>query len=253
MPHKVPSSSNAASATTISDIDESAGIDWSQIDVVLLDMDGTLIDLHFDNMLWNVHLPKVYALTHQLTLDQAREHLFTHMRENARTIEFYCLDYWAKFTELNIMQLHRDLAGLLRYRWGTEQFLSALKKSACRTLLTTNAHRKSLDFKTEHLDLLQYVDGVVSSHDYQQVKESQAFWQRLQEQHPFDPSRALFIDDNEQVLESAATFGIAEVWCVASPDSQREPRSDSAFPMLHNLADLIPEPNGIPISTRSER
>ena len=239
MPHKAQPSS-------------AAGINWSQIDVVLLDMDGTLIDLHFDNMLWNVHLPEVYALTHQLTLEQSRELLFTHMRENARTIEFYCLDYWAKFTELNIMQLHEDLAGLLRYRDGTEQFLSALQGLACKTLLATNAHRKSLDFKTRHLDLLQYLDGVVSSHDYQHVKESQAFWQSLQQQHSFNPKRAVFIDDNEQVLEAATKFGITEVLCVASPDSKREPRTDSAFPMLHNLADLIPESNGVPLNLRSE-
>ena len=32
-------------------------IDWSRIDTVLLDMDGTLIDLRFDNHLWNVVVP----------------------------------------------------------------------------------------------------------------------------------------------------------------------------------------------------
>src|SRR5688572_6670841 len=33
-------------------------IDWNAVDTVLLDMDGTLLDLHFDNYFWLTHLPK---------------------------------------------------------------------------------------------------------------------------------------------------------------------------------------------------
>ena len=36
-------------------------IDWSRIDAVLLDMDGTLIDLRFDNHLWNVVVSDRYG------------------------------------------------------------------------------------------------------------------------------------------------------------------------------------------------
>ena len=216
-------------------------LDWSQIDVVLLDMDGTLIDLNFDNQLWNAYLPEVYAQTHQMSTDSARELLFAHMRKNARTIEFYCIDYWAKFTGLDIMQLHRDLAELVRYRTGTEQFLKWLQNSHCQTLMATNAHRSSLNFKAEHLNMLDYFDDVISSHDYQQVKESQEFWEKLKNKHNFDPSRTLFIDDNETVLDAAAEFGITHLRCVASPDSKRSPRTDSAYPLVHSLADLIDE------------
>ena len=28
------------------------GIDWTQLDTILLDMDGTLLDLEFDNHFW---------------------------------------------------------------------------------------------------------------------------------------------------------------------------------------------------------
>ncbi|MGD8938682.1 MAG: haloacid dehalogenase, partial [Gammaproteobacteria bacterium] len=36
-------------------------IDWTQIDTVLLDMDGTLLDLHFDNHFWREHVPLRYG------------------------------------------------------------------------------------------------------------------------------------------------------------------------------------------------
>ncbi len=215
-------------------------IDWSQIDTVLLDMDGTLIDLHFDNTLWNSHLPEVYAQANKMSTDQARELLFDHMRENLRTIKFYCLDYWAEFTDLDILQLHRDMSPLLRYREGTEDFLRWLQTHSSRTMLATNAHRDSVMIKDTHLNLLGYFDEVISSHDYQQVKESQDFWHTLTKAHNIDPDRALFIDDNEAVLDSAARFGIAKVLCVASPDSQRPARAESAHPIIHNLHDLVP-------------
>ena len=41
-------------------------INWSDIDTVLLDMDGTLLDLHFDNYFWTRHVPEAYARKHQL-------------------------------------------------------------------------------------------------------------------------------------------------------------------------------------------
>jgi len=215
-------------------------IDWSQIDAVLLDMDGTLIDLCFDNTLWNSHLPEVYAEANNVSTEQARELLFGHMRLNARTIKFYCLDYWAEFTKLDILQLHRDVAELLRYRDGTEAFLQWLQTQPARVVMATNAHRDSVEFKDSHLNLLGYFDAVVSSHDYQQVKESQEFWHTLVANQAINPQRAVFIDDNEAVLDAAAEFGIAHVLCVASPDSQRPPTTDSAHPLVHNLADLVP-------------
>ena len=33
-------------------------IDWSKIDTVLLDMDGTLLDLRFDNWFWQELIPR---------------------------------------------------------------------------------------------------------------------------------------------------------------------------------------------------
>ena len=39
-------------------------INWKNIDTVLLDMDGTLLDLHFDNHFWQTFVPLRYAQQH---------------------------------------------------------------------------------------------------------------------------------------------------------------------------------------------
>ncbi|NLD01354.1 MAG: haloacid dehalogenase, partial [Gammaproteobacteria bacterium] len=48
---------------------------WAHIDTVLLDMDGTLLDLHFDNFFWLKYLPQCYAEKNNLSLAQADAYL----------------------------------------------------------------------------------------------------------------------------------------------------------------------------------
>ena len=45
-------------------------INWHDIDTVLLDLDGTLLDLHFDNYFWCQHLPLCYARRHGIALPE---------------------------------------------------------------------------------------------------------------------------------------------------------------------------------------
>ncbi len=212
---------------------------WQKVDVVLLDMDGTLIDLHFDNTLWNKAMPERFAVTHNIPQEQANKLLFDHMRQHAATPNFYCLDHWAEFTNLDIMGLHDETLELLCYRPGTLSFLRWLQSQPQRVVLTTNAHRKSVDFKHAHIGLLDYFDAVVSGHDYMHVKESEAFWQAFERAEGFDKSRTLFIDDNEAVLDAASDFGIGHLLSIATPDSQRPPRSSSAYPFIDDLSELI--------------
>jgi len=41
-----------------------SSINWSEIDTILLDMDGTLLDLNFDLHFWMEYLPLVLANKH---------------------------------------------------------------------------------------------------------------------------------------------------------------------------------------------
>jgi len=44
-------------------------VNWQDIDTVLLDMDGTLLDLHFDNYFWLHYLPEKYASAQNISLE----------------------------------------------------------------------------------------------------------------------------------------------------------------------------------------
>ena len=214
-------------------------ISWDTIDTVLLDMDGTLLDLAYDNTLWNSLLPERFSEAHELSLDAARRHLFAHMSERRGQLEFYCLDYWAEYTGLDVVALHHELAQLIAFRPHAEAFLDHLFVLKRHSLLVTNAHRDSFQVKNQHADLVSRLDAVVSCHDYGAPKESQIFWQELMSEHPFDPARTLLIDDNAAVLDAALRFGVAHVLTVDQPDSQRPPRTDLRHPFVADFRDLI--------------
>ena len=214
-------------------------ISWDAIDTVLLDMDGTLLDLAYDNTLWTALLPERYSETHRVSLASAREHLFTHMDERKGELDFYCLDYWAEFTGLDVIALHRELAALIRYRPHAETLLDHLFHLGRRSILVTNAHRDSLAVKNLHSNLTSRVGEAVSCHDYGAPKESRTFWETLMTEHPFDPDRTLLIDDNAAVLDSASAFGVAHVLTIVQPDSRQPPREGLKHPAVADFRDLI--------------
>ncbi len=213
-------------------------IDWQDIDTVILDMDGTLLDLHFDNRFWLHHLPAVYAHHHQLSPEDGLAELLSRFAAHEGSLQWYCVDFWTQQVGFDVAALKQDLKDLIQERADAFSFLATLYHSGRQVILATNAHRASLELKLAETTMSQYFHAVVSSHDYGFAKEDQRFWHALQQAHPFDPARSLFIDDSETVLRSAQTFGIRHLLTILSPDSQRPARQDLNFPAFDYFAEL---------------
>ena len=216
---------------------------WPEIDTVLLDMDGTLIDLHFDNVLWNVVVPDRYGQREGLARPRAVEILYRDMLASKATLDFYDLDYWARQTALDIDAIHEELMPLIRYRPAAPEFVAAVRESGRRLVLATNAHPRSLAVKHRAVGLLDGVDACFSAHVVGAPKEDAEYWERLAEglgETSYDPARAVLIDDNVVVLAAAQRAGIGHLLCVAQPDSAQAQRTDLPFPAFNHFAEIMP-------------
>mgnify|MGYP000014378712 CR=1 FL=1 len=214
-------------------------IDWNDIDTVLLDMDGTLLDLHFDNYFWLTHLPRRYAETHGVEIDTAERKLMAHIKAHEGTLKWYCLEFWSESLALDIRALKEEIKEKIQIRPFVVEFLQRLRALDKKLVLITNAHPQSLDLKLEVTAIDQWLDMIISSHQFNEPKEAQAFWLALQAQERFDPVRTLFIDDTVRILDSAKTFGIKHLLCIHQPDSQKQ-RAVAEYPAIHHFDEIMP-------------
>ena len=216
-------------------------IDWRNIETVLLDMDGTLLDLHYDNHFWMEYLPRAYAAEHSVAEEDAREMLMRNFEEVRGTLPWYSLDHWTEKLQMDIPSLKREIKHMIRVRPFTIDFLAWLKEHRFDVLLVTNAHRETYNIKMAEVDISEWFDRVVISHDLDSPKEQQEFWDRLQVLHPFDPEKTLLIDDTESVLEAAQNYGIRHLLTLLQPDSSRQKRIDLRFPGIHHFDEIMPD------------
>lgn len=208
-------------------------LDWKQIDTVFLDMDGTLLDLHFDNYFWLEHLPTRYAELQGITREQAVEYLNNHHKRTQGTLHWYCLDHWQDIIQTNIVTLKQEVAHKIQWRAEAEQFLIYLREQQKKVVLLTNAHFKSVELKFMHVPMQDHFDDVLISHTFQLPKEHELFWSTLEQHYEIDKQRSLFIDDNVRVLQTAREHGVEHLILVQQPDSTRDP--NPAHPEFINL------------------
>lgn len=215
-------------------------LDWGRIDTVLLDMDGTLLDLYFDNFFWRTHLPRRYAETKGLPEEEALAWLQKRFAEEHGKLNWYCLDFWQQELGLDIVALKREVSHLIAMRPHSAAFLDALAAAGKSIWLVTNAHMDSVDLKRAHTPLDRWLDRIISSHQLGAAKESPAFWSALQALHPFDVERTLFVDDTLSVLGAARAYGIRHLLCISHPDSSESAREVSGFPAITDFDQVLP-------------
>ena len=212
---------------------------WKDIHTVLLDMDGTLLDLHFDNHFWLEHLPKKLAKKHDISLQAAKDMMAVECEQVMGTLSWYCLDFWADKLDIDILEAKREIEHLISMREDSLPFIDALKCSGREVILVTNAHPDSLSLKLEHTQLDSHIDQLISTHEFSVTKESQVLWQRLQAKLGFDPQHTLFVDDSLGILKAAQDFGIKHLLAVSNPDSKQPAKDISDFPSIQDYRYLL--------------
>ena len=214
-------------------------LNWQAVQTVFLDMDGTLLDLHYDNHFWLEHLPQRLAEQRNTSPDAIRDYLLSRYTEMEGTLDWYCVDYWQNHLGVDMVVLKHETAHKIALRAYVEQFLSFLRAQQKRVVLLTNAHHKSVALKFGYIALEQYFDRVITSHSLGLPKEHPDFWATLSKHETFDPQHSVFIDDNLHVLRAAANYGVNYLYAIAQPDSQQPPKDTAEFTAIYSYQQLL--------------
>lgn len=206
---------------------------------LMLDMDGTLLDLAYDNYIWKDLVPRHYAIQNDMAFEDARAHLLGQYQSVLGDLKWYCLDHWCERLGVDVVQLHRDADDRIDYLPGALEFLKAVQKKDMQVLLVTNSHPDTLELKDTVTGLGEYFDGVFTSHNYGHAKESQAFWHALQDDIGFDIDTTMFVDDSQPVLRSAREYGLEMLVTVTRPDTSRPLKEGSEFRSVETVEELL--------------
>ena len=217
----------------------SSNVNWNKIESILLDLDGTLLDLNFDLHFWLEYIPKVYSEKHNISFQDAKKIIISRIESQEGKLTWYCLDFWEENLGLDIMKLKKDISYLIQVHKHVLDFLNAAKKNKKQIFLVTNAHRKGIDLKMEASGLQSYFDKIISSHDFGSPKQDQKFWIELANTIDFDKDRSIFFDDSLDVLEAASKFSIKNIVAINKPSTKLDKKNIPGFINIENFSEVM--------------
>ncbi len=202
-------------------------------------MDGTLLDLYFDDYFWGHLVPEKYAEKHNITFGAAKDYLYKTYKKHERTLNWCDINFWSRELHLDIPALKEQIRHLIEVHPHVIDFLKMLRKQKKKIFLLTNAHYKTVKLKFNKTQIGKYFDDVLCSFSVGYPKEYPQFWRRAEKKLKFDKEHSLFIDDTEDVLETAKAYGIKYLLFKARASSKAKPKKTEAFLTIHDFRELM--------------
>ncbi len=213
---------------------------WEDIDTVLLDMDGTLLDKHFDDYFWEQYLPEHYSLENNISVEEAKQELFSRYRKVENTLSWADADFWSAELGLDIPRLKLRINHLIGVHPYVIEFLEYCLQMRKKLYLVTNAHSSTLSIKLEKTAIGPWFDKIICAEEIGFAKEEVAFWEKLEATLGFDKTRTLLADDMEKVLRTADEYGLKHLLFVAKPSSRQRIQYSATYPSIDFFKELLP-------------
>jgi putative hydrolase of the HAD superfamily len=214
-------------------------LDWDDIDDVLLDMDGTLLDRHFDNFFFEEELPRRYAAMHSLSFEESRNRLMAMYRSVEGELAWTDLHYWTTRVGIDVVAMHKELDHMIGFLPGAEEFLTHLRRLGKRVTIVTNAHDAGVAIKAAKTGLNRHVERIIDAFEVGHLKMREEYWPECQRLVGFSPDRSLYVDDDEACLQAARSYGVRHVLHSAKSSSQLPAAGSRNFPSVESLLALF--------------
>lgn len=183
---------------------------FKDIECLLIDMDGVILDNAYDNDFWQNQIPEVIADSKGIAFDDAKRLAIQIFNYKKNTKDWYDVDYWSNMLDIDIEAQKRSEKSFSRISLydGVIDTLSVLKDKT-KMILITNAHRKTLNIKLEKYNLTPYFDEMVCAHELNYVKEDIQLWYMLRSKYRLDYEKTLLVEDTINNINVGLSAGIS--------------------------------------------
>ena len=185
----------------------------------LIDLDGVILNLEYDNFFWQEHMPQVYAKIHKVSFTQAQSitrQIFNYKR---KTMDWYDIDYWSNMLAIDIKKEKERNMEKIKLLKGAEDFLKNLSKNNKNLFLITNAHKKTLNVKMKKYDIRKYFKSIICSHELNYIKEEIQFWHILKNKLQISFEDSVLIEDTLDNLIAAQSAGLKNLVYISKKTS----------------------------------
>jgi putative hydrolase of the HAD superfamily len=163
------------------------------------DLDGTLVDLAFTDLVWHQGIPELYAQRSGMALPQARELVLQEYGQvGDGALEWYDISYWFRYFDLpgGWEDLLDRYASEVRVYPEVHEVLRGLREHYPLIILS-NAAREFIEVEMRVGGLGGYFDLVISAtSDFGLVKKNPEFYQRICELLGVAPQKIIHIGDH---------------------------------------------------------
>ena len=183
---------------------------FKDIECLLVDMDGVILDNAYDNDFWQNQIPEVIADSKGIAFDDAKRLAIQIFNYKKNTKDWYDVDYWSNMLNIDIEAEKRSEKSFSRISLydGVIDTLSVLKNKT-KMILITNAHRKTLNIKLEKYNLTPYFDEMVCAHELNYVKEDIQLWYMLRSKYRLDYEKTFLVEDTINNINVGLSAGIS--------------------------------------------
>ena len=180
--------------------------------IISFDLDGTLVDGLYGEMVWNHGLPEVFAGKYGMTVDEAK----VVTRREYETVgdgrlEWYDIEYWLDRFDLPVSsgELLNRYESYIRLLPFTREVLEKLQERYT-LIIASNAARIFVEKEVSHADIGRHFSVIVSAtSDYRIVKKGNPFYTRLLDQLGVSPHEIIHVGDHKIFdFEAPSRLGI---------------------------------------------
>ncbi len=182
------------------------------IKIISFDLDGTLVNGLYGEMVWNHGVPEVFAQKYGISFDEAKK-LTRGEYESVGDgrLEWYNIDYWLDRFDLSVsprelLDRYESYIELLPF---AREVLNYLQEKYM-LVIASNAARIFVEKEISHTGIGGHFTHIVSAtSDYKIVKKGDSFYRTLLEQLGVAPHEIAHVGDHKIFdFEAPSRFGI---------------------------------------------